>query len=176
MDDILTPLIALLIITVFIVLWLKRPASEFQVPQTKSFNPKIFKYFTARESLFVNKSEAVLFDILYKTLSPKYRVFTKVRLEDIIGVRTGNMDAKVRWSLRGRVKSRHVDFVISTPKGQVLMMIELDGTSHLSSAAQHADAFKDALANAVNIPLYRINTDDNFHKKIAVIQRQLSGH
>ena len=146
------------------------------MPQTKAFNPKTFKYFSARESLFVNKSEAVLFNILYKKLTPKYRVFTKVRFEDIIGVRAANIDAKFKWALRGRVKSRHIDFVISSPQGRVLMMIELDGSSHRSNEAKQADAFKDGLANAVSIPLFRIKTGEDFYKKVAQAEMQLKNH
>lgn len=174
MDENLIPLISFAIIIVVVWFWFKRPRSEFEAPGTQDFNPRIFGYFTLRESLFVNKSEAVLFDILHKKLSPKYCVFTKVRLEDIIGVRVRDVNPKLRWSLRGRVKSRHVDFVISTTSGRVLMMIELDGTSHGSSEARRADAFKDGLAAAVNLPLQRIKTGDNFHKKVAAIERQLS--
>ena len=168
------PLISFAIIVLVVWFWFKRPKSDFEAPGTQAFNPKIFEYFTLRESLFVNKSEAVLFDILHKRLSPKYCIFTKVRLEDIIGVRGRDVNPKLRWSLRGRVKSRHVDFVISTLSGRVLMMIELDGSSHGSSEARRADAFKDGLAAAVNIPLYRIRTGDNFHKKVADIEQQLS--
>lgn len=174
MDENLLPLISFAIIVLVVWFWFNRPRSEFEAPGTQAFNPEIFKYFTVRESLFVNKSEAVLFDILHKNLSPRYCVFTKVRLEDIIGVRVRNIHPKLRWSLRGRVKSRHVDFVISTTSGRVLMMIELDGSSHRSSEARRADAFKDGLAAAVNIPLLRIKTGENFRKKVADIERQLS--
>lgn len=174
MDENLLPLLSLIVLFLIVWFWFKRSGSEFSAPQTKDFNPKILRYFTARDSLFVNKSEAVLFDILYKKLSPKYRVFTKVRLEDIIGVRTTNVNPKIRWSLRGRVKSRHVDFVVSTPQGQVLMMIELDGASHRSDEAKTADAFKDAVASAVDIPLKRIRVGEDFHKRATEIERQLN--
>jgi len=136
------PYIAVGIALIIACLWTFRSKDEFKTPATQAFDPKIFKHFVKRESLFVNASEQALYAVLRARLSPKYHIFTKVRLEDIIGVRRGGLSPQVIWSLRGRVKSRHVDFLIANSKGVPLMIIELDGSSHRSKAAQRPDDLK----------------------------------
>ena len=154
-------------------LWIIRSGSSFQAPQTQVFDPKIFQYFTKQNSLFVTSSEQVLFKVLYNGLTPNYYVFAKVRLEDIIGVSRGKLSAQAVWSLRGRVKSRHVDFLITTLKGQPVMIVELDGTSHHSKIAQRADDLKDGLAKAVDLPLKRVRVGQDFGQFLSKIKAEL---
>ena len=161
-------------IAIFIaVLWAVRPKQSFNPPETKAFDAKIFKHYIKRESLFVNAAEQTLYSILYQKLSPRYHVFSKVRLEDIIGVRSEKLPPKVVWSLRGRVKSRHVDFLIATPQGRPLMMIELDGSSHRSQAAIRPDSLKNSLAEAVGLPLKRVQVGQDFHKFVLNVESDL---
>ncbi len=155
------------------ILWCLKPKPAFKTPETKAFNPGIFKNFYAKPNLFVNSSEQALFFILYECLTPKYHVFSKVRLEDIIAVRASVKNAEVKWALRGRVKSRHVDFLITTPQGQPLMMIELDGASHHTALAQRPDSFKNGLAKSVGLPLHRIAVGQDFHSFTRKIMSEL---
>lgn len=166
--------IAVAVAILIAVLWVARSKHDFKAPQTKAFDPKIFKHYIKCESLFVNAAEQTLYSILYQKLTPRYHVFSKVRLEDIIGVRAEKLPAKVVWSLRGRVKSRHVDFLITTPQGRPLMVIELDGSSHLSRAAMRPDCLKNGLAHAVGLPLKRVQVGHNFHNFVSNIQSDLS--
>jgi hypothetical protein len=82
-------------------------------------------------------------------------VLVKPRLEDVIGVRR-NVTGKEKFSLRGRVKSRHLDFLIVDATGRPLAGVELDGPTHRRAAAQAGDQFKDDLAEAVGLPLHRV--------------------
>lgn len=163
MNDVLALIIPAILLMGFVLLWVMRPKPVFKAPETKAFNPAIFKHYKMQNSLFVNASEQALFAVLYSRLTPKYRVFSKVRLEDIICVKPGQSDAKMTWSLRGRVKSRHVDFLITSPQGVPLLMIELDGASHKSARANRPDAFKDGVAKSVGLPLRRIKVGQDFH-------------
>ena len=94
-------------------------------------------------------------------------------IEDIIGVESEKLPPKVVWSLRGRVKSRHVDFLITTPQGRPLMMIELDGSSHRSQAAIRPDSLKNSLAEAVGLPLKRVQVGQDFHKFVLNVESDL---
>lgn len=163
MVDILTVLIPLFALIILGCMWLIRPKPDFKTPETKAFNPAIFNSFHLRPNLFVNKSEQVLFAMLYNKLTPTYRVFSKVRLEDIFAVNGSINDAKIRWALRGRVKSRHVDFLITSPQGAPLMIIELDGASHKTQSAKRPDAFKNGLAKSAGLALRRVNVGQDFH-------------
>lgn len=168
--------IALAIILVFSCFWVFRPRPDFKAPETKAFDKQIFKYFIKRDSLFVNRSELALYAILSSQLTPRYHVFSKVRLEDIIGVNRAGLSPKFIWSLRGRVKSRHVDFLITTPRGTPLMIIELDGSSHNSKAAQRPDDLKNGLSDAVGLSLRRVRVGDDFHSFVAKVSAELTSY
>jgi len=86
---------------------------------------------------------------------------SKTRLEDIIRVKP-NIKGQARWHLRGRVKSRHVDYLITDHNGIPLAAIELDGASH-NKEALAADKLKDGLFNAAGLPLIRVRTATDFH-------------
>jgi len=163
MDNLSAPILVFIAIIILAWLWAVRPKASFKPPETKAFNPAIFHNFNLRPNLFVNKSEQALFGILFDQLTPQYRVFSKVRLEDIIAVKPNRQSAQIAWSLRGRVKSRHVDYLITTPDGVPLMIIELDGRSHQSAAAKRPDAFKNGLAKSVGLPLKRLMVGQDFY-------------
>ena len=173
MLDSLAPYLGLAGILLFSCLWTLRPKHGFKAPETKEFDPQIFKYFTKRDSLFVNRPELALLTILQTRLAPHYCIFLKVRLEDIIGVDHKGLPPKLVWSLRGRVKSRHVDFLITNRKGVPLMIIELDGASYNSKIAKRTDDLKNGLAKAVKLPLRRINAGEDFHNFVAKIKADL---
>lgn len=82
-------------------------------------------------------------------------MLVKPRLEDVIPVKP-NVSGKEKLSLRGRVKSRHLDFLIVDAVGRPLAGIELDGPSHNRASAKAADQFKDNLTHSVGLPLHRV--------------------
>lgn len=79
----------------------------------------------------------------------------KVRMEDFLTV----TDMQNRAKYRGRIKSRHIDFVICNEDLYMLAGLELDDSSHNSAAAQEADRFKDNVFQTIGLPLYRIATE-----------------
>ena len=91
-----------------------------------------------------------------------YYVFPKVRLEDVLTVKKSIKDNKLRWSYRGRIKSRHVDFVVCDAGGNFICAIELDGTSHRSKKSKIADEFKDGIFANASLALYRVKTGSDF--------------
>jgi len=96
-----------------------------------------------------------------------------VRLEDIIRVKN-NVHPKMRWSLRGRVKSRHVDYLITDKMGRPILAIELDGQSHDASNPSESDKVKTALFESAGINLKRVSTGQDFDKIIGKIVSELS--
>ena len=146
----------------------------FQSPQSSRLPAGEDQYFQVADSLFVNKAERAFFIILSQTLGPDYLLMSKTRLEDIIGVRRDIGNEKLRWSLRGRVKSRHVDFLICARDGRPLMGIELDGASHKEKSAQAGDDLKDRIFAAAGVSFTRISTRDNFEEAARLIARNLA--
>lgn len=89
-------------------------------------------------------------------------VMVKVRMEDVIGV-PKNMEYRDRQSLRGRVKSRHFDFVICrrecfTP----LVAIELDDRSHTKKSNYENDEIKNDICHAADFPIIRVKTNHQY--------------
>lgn len=147
---------------------------RFQPPGTKRANEGTFRAFEKVDSLFVNTQEAKFFHALEVKLPPRFYLHSKVRLEDIIRVRADIRNERMRWHLRARVKSRHVDFLITDKKGRPVCAIELDGASHTGPSSENADALKDGLFKAVDIRLVRVSTGEDFEKKINAIVKSLS--
>jgi len=153
--------ILIFIAIIFVVLWLRRPGQQ-EGYETKRATDATFRSFERRPSLFVNKSEFAFFHSLQRNLPKGHFLMSKVRLEDIIGVKSAIKNPDIRWKLRNRVKSRHVDFLIINSSGRAVLAIELDGASHDSGKADNADHLKDGLFKACGIPLERVRTGDNF--------------
>ncbi|WP_026941692.1 DUF2726 domain-containing protein [Hellea balneolensis] len=133
---------------------------SFTPPKTMPADKRIFACFERVDNLFVNQPEREFFDILNRNLPSDYHLHSKVRLEDIVRVKR-QIEGRAQWHLRGRVKSRHVDYLITNKFGVPKAAIELDGSSH-NKETLNADNFKDDLFNAVGLPLIRVASRSNY--------------
>ena len=140
----------------------------FQPPAASAISKQSLQFFEATPSLWVNRAESTFFEILYRELPKGFHLHGKVRLEDIIRVKR-EVNPKLRWNLRGRVKSRHIDYLITNKAGKPILAIELDGNSHDTSSAKVTDQVKTALFEAANIPLRRVRVGQNF----AIMTREI---
>ncbi len=155
-------IIGIICVAVLLLLgFLWRP-TKWQDPKSTQADADALQAYEARESLFVNRSELVLFAALTRHKPDGFHIMVKVRLEDILSVRRDIKDKRLRWQYRGRVKSRHVDYVICDGAGAVLCALELDGTSHRNGEAEMVDGFKDAIFKNAGLRLLRIHTGANF--------------
>lgn len=165
--------IAGLILFALVVLFALLRRKDFTPPATTASDAKVHQGYRAADSLFVNRSELAFFHALNRAVPNGYFVQSKVRLEDIVGVKPEIKDAKLRWSLRGRVKSRHVDFLIIDEAGRPCIAVELDGAVHRSRDAYNADALKDGLFEACGVPLIRVQTGQDFRARAGDIVGRL---
>lgn len=155
-----------LLFGVITILWLlTRFERNWKPPKTKPPVEAEFQYFEAVDSLFASRAEQTFYQILARALPPSYTLLTKVRLEDVIRVKKTIKDNQLRWRLRGRVKSRHIDFVIMDRHGIPRIAIELDGPHHRQNSAKNADDLKDGLFKAANIAFFRVRTGENFNNR-----------
>ncbi|WPJ98092.1 DUF2726 domain-containing protein [Coraliomargarita algicola] len=119
-----------------------------------SSEPEVHPYIR-RESI-LTPTELTFFNALVPVINGHWHIFTKVRLEDLITVRSG-LEKKETYGFRSRIKSRHVDFVLCDKETlKIQMCIELDDSSHQSAKAKKADAFKDKAFKAAGLTLIRI--------------------
>lgn len=109
------------------------------------------------------RTELEFFKALSVSLPRKgLTICPKVRMEDAIRVERG-LSPRDRGRGRGRIKSRHFDFVIADSSTlEPLLAIELDDHSHLRKAAQDTDRFKNEACKKAGLPLLRIKTSKNY--------------
>ena len=166
--------IFILLVIIGLGLWFfARP--KFKTPQTVASDQRTYRQFEAARSVFVNTSEMAFYHTLRRDLPLEFHALTKVRLEDIIGVKTSIKDQEARWKLRARVKSRHVDFLVIDKIGAPLVAIELDGAVHKSPENFNADTLKNGLFKAAGIPLVRVETGDDYARRVQDVLQILRG-
>lgn len=111
--------------------------------------------YQSRKSL-VTPTERNFLNALDKVANGQFRVFSKVRMEDIIVAPKG-LPRKRHSAMRGRVKSRHIDFVLCDPKTlEFRVCVELDDRSHERKETRKRDAFVNKAFAGAGIPLLRI--------------------
>lgn len=105
----------------------------------------------------LTKTEYAFWKVLQRKADENHlRVCPKVRMEDFLAVNTKNERSKMSW--RGRIKSRHIDFILCDMDLRIVAGVELDDNSHIyNKAAIKTDRFKDAVFQRINIPLFRIS-------------------
>jgi len=160
-------------LAIFVLAFVFRGDGGFRQPAVSPIAENDLRVFEAAPSLFVNAAEAALFLRLRNKLPREFHIHSKVRLEDIIRVKY-SVKGEHRWAARGRVKSRHVDYFITTAGGRPVMAIELDGASHNPKNPSEADKVKTALFRAARIPLRRIRVGEDFNHIAATITSEIS--
>ncbi|MHB1416043.1 MAG: DUF2726 domain-containing protein [Chloroflexota bacterium] len=124
--------------------------SSDETSQARSSRPLEFPY-RKRESL-VSSAERQFYHQLRDVASAQgWAVFGKVRLEDLIEVRPGSANFN---SHRGRIKARHIDFVLCKPESLApLLAIELNDLSHNRPERQERDEFVERALLAAGLPI-----------------------
>ncbi len=143
--------------------------------EKKEQTPADLSLYQKKERV-MNESEQALFINLSQTLGNEYVVLSKVRIEDFVDVSKGAMPNS-RWSLRGRIKSRHIDFLIcNRTTTKPLFGIELDGKSHNDPRRKNRDQFVDELYKKINLPIQHILVGENFSESAQKIKTALTSN
>jgi len=130
----------------------------------------ILGYF--KRERVMNSSEQALYINLQKTLGENFIVLSKVRIEDFVEVRSKSKNEW--WSLRGRIKSRHVDFLIcDITTTKPLLAIELDGTSHRNYGRIERDKFVNDVYNEINLEVVHVLKGSDFAQEAVKIKEIL---
>lgn len=89
-------------------------------------------------------------------------IFAKVRLEDLLIV-PDRGDLSRHQSARGRVKSRHLDFVLcDAATTRPLLAIELDDRSHDRERSRHGDETKNKALESAGLPMLRVKASSRY--------------
>lgn len=111
--------------------------------------------YRARHSL-LTPAEKNFYEAMRPLVSEHWRLFSKVRMEDILEVKPG-LERKEAYGYRSRIKSRHIDFVLCDQESlQVLLCIELDDSSHQRRKQKEIDDCKDQAMRDAGPTLTRV--------------------
>lgn len=116
-----------------------------------------------RRERLMTEAEGSFYQVLELALpSDHYRLFGKVRVEDLISVKPG-LDRQTRQSFRNRIKSRHIDIVVVERKTfKPVWAVELDDKSHDSVKRKESDIFLDNAFEAAELPLVRFKAKRSY--------------
>lgn len=83
----------------------------------------------------------------YRILKPiadklELQICPKVRVADIVSIKKGTKDWQ-KWF--NKIRSKHVDFLLCDYDMNIVLMIELDDSSHETERAKRNDALKNAI-------------------------------
>lgn len=116
-----------------------------------------------RRERLMTEAEGSFYQVLELALpADRYRLFGKVRVEDLISVKPG-LDRSTRQSFRNRIKSRHIDIVVVERKTfKPVWAVELDDKSHDSVKRKERDTFLDNAFEAAELPLVRFKAKRSY--------------
>ncbi len=109
--------------------------------------------YEARAGL-LSPAELRFFQALEQALGAQARIHTKVRLADLIQVRS-SVSGRGFYRAFSPIACKHVDYVLCDDAHRILCAIELDDRSHHRRERQQRDLFVDAAFKAARIPLLR---------------------
>ncbi len=113
-----------------------------------------------RSSGVLTKGERAFWIPLLHALNGKYRVFCKVRLNDVVPC-PDNHPRETYWFKK--INRYHVDFVICDPVTTVpLLVVELDDRRHRRRQRRNRDEFKDAVLRAAGMTVYRVRAQQAY--------------
>lgn len=140
------PIIALGVIVIVCI------ALEFAIKKNKKeeYPYKVRNLLTPGELAFYN--------ILITQIPPSFLIFAKVRLWDIIDVTVKQNAAQYT----NKIRSKHVDFVLTDKAGAPKIVIELDDKSHNFKNRKERDEFVNKALAAANINIIHIKATASY--------------
>lgn len=101
----------------------------------------------------LSAAERAAFTDLVKALARRGYVCPKVRIADLITVRSKNRSL---WRTAfNRIACKHVDFAVMSLKGDILFAVEIDDQSHERADRKRRDRLVNHVFEAAGIPLVR---------------------
>lgn len=124
---------------------------KFKTP-TRPRNRRVAAGFSRLEP-FLSPAEVAFYNVLEKILGPRYRVFGKVRVADLLNVEAKGGQSEGQGAFH-RISRKHVDFVICDAENfSVIGAIELYDAGPDRPQSQPRDTFVQGAFSAAGIPL-----------------------
>lgn len=128
--------------------------SRLTMPRGTKQSTQLTLPYYGKKALF-SAAERSFLGVLEQSVAERYRVFGKVRLGDVLGVKAGTPVGERQRALN-RLLAKHVDFVLCHPKDlSIVALVELDDGSHKRANRQVRDAFLEQACGAAGVRLLR---------------------
>ncbi len=115
----------------------------------------------APAAALLTANEAEFFRVAQAVLEPRYRLFAKVLLRDLVEI----VGPGSKLGPLGKVGAKHLDFVVCDPATfRIVGAIEVDDVSHQREDRVTSDATKDAVLGQVGIPLIRVRAKGAYRR------------
>ncbi len=117
--------------------------------------------YKKQEKLFSDAERSFL-GTLEQAVGDRYRIFGKVRLSDVLGVRSmGNR--KKWWRAFNKISSKHLDYVLCAKNDlSIVAGIELNDNSHKKRQRKKRDHFLVRACQAAGLPLLQTNAQSGY--------------
>ncbi|MBA3708767.1 MAG: DUF2726 domain-containing protein [Planctomycetes bacterium] len=116
----------------------------------------------APAAALLTANETEFFRVAQAVLEPRYRLFAKVLLRDLVEV----VGRGSKLGPLGKVGAKHIDFAIcDTVTFRVVGTIEVDDATHQRADRADSDKTKDAVLAKVGIPLIRIRARASYGRQ-----------
>ncbi len=160
------------LIIIVVIVFVLLAVAAIVVAKLKAGTPAQANVYYLRKALFTAAERSFL-GVLEQNLPAGTRVFGKVRLEDIFGVKSG-LERGERTAARNRINRKHVDFLIVRISDLVpIAGVELDDSSHEEEDRKERDQFVDAVFASGGIPLLHFPAQKAYQS--AEIKAKLAG-
>jgi hypothetical protein len=119
-------------------------------------------YEKRRDGLF-SYPERAFYRVLLEVVDPRYQIFAKVRMADLLWLSNEIKDRKYH---NNQILCKHLDFVLCD-KGWLkpALIIELDDSSHRRYDRRESHEFKDWVFRMVDLPLLRVPVQDAYSRE-----------
>lgn len=130
-----------------------------QKPETQ---PKKDEPTFQRKGALLSPAERVLLDALEQAMGSQGRVFSMVRVADVLDLDRGP-GAKAWQPALHQIQSMHFDFVVCEPESMdVICAIELHGDTHAENAWKERDDFLAAACASAGLPLIQLPWQERY--------------
>ena len=145
---------------VIIIFYYVSKTSKFKINTDKKIEREIWPYI--KKNYFFNQSERKFYYMLSDILSDKYLLFSKVRISDLLYLPKYQNNS---YSYRNKIQSKHIDFIVCDKQNvKPLLVIELDGNSHLRKDRIKRDKFVDEIFKDASLSILHIKVSDSCNK------------
>ncbi|BDU37148.1 DUF2726 domain-containing protein [Vibrio nigripulchritudo] len=122
------------------------------------------KYQYQPKKYLTTKAETSFYHALNNAVGDKYRVFSKVRIADVIAPKKGLYNKK-EWRIAfNQISAKHFDYVLCCPKTlEILYTVELDDASHQKPSRIKRDQLIEHACESAGVKLIRVPVSSGYN-------------